>query len=61
MSDETDAKLRELVTLEFMTTLETVARIYGWSGDYHEVVNFIQYLSDATSIAINADRLHDVE
>lgn len=48
--DEAEKKLEEelkpLLTEEFLKVLVQAARTYGWSGDYYEVHNFVEYLYD---------------
>lgn len=36
--------LRARLTPEFMSTLEEACRIYGWSGDFSELIQFWRWL-----------------
>jgi hypothetical protein len=51
MTDETDdtgiaqaeAALRPLLTPDFLRLLTHTARTYGWSGDYVEIIKFLEW------------------
>lgn len=34
--------IRDKLTPEFAETLAECARIFGWSGDYNEIVSFVE-------------------
>lgn len=44
MISERQKKLRPLLTEEFLNTLSEASKIYGWSGDYIEVCQFVEDL-----------------
>lgn len=37
-----DARLKVLLTPQFLEVLSEVARLYGWTGDYVEVRRFVE-------------------
>lgn len=44
MISERQKKLKPLLTEEFLNTLTEASKIYGWSGDYIEVCQFVEDL-----------------
>lgn len=42
--NEADVKIRELINDEFLATLLEVGKLYGWTGDYVEIGQFIENL-----------------
>lgn len=52
MSKE-DEKIGKLLDDEFLEKLVEIARIYGWSGDYIEIGQFIIYLHKIAGINIS--------
>ena len=52
MSKE-DEKIGKLLDDEFLKKLVEIARIYGWSGDYMEIGQFIMYLHEIVGINIS--------
>jgi hypothetical protein len=43
---ESEQALKPQLTEDFIKTLVTAARTYGWMGDYSEVVDFVNWCSD---------------
>jgi len=35
-------EIKPKITDDFLSTLSELARIYGWTGDYGEIVNFVE-------------------
>ena len=50
--DKEDEKIGRLLDYEFLNKLVEIARIYGWSGDYMEIGEFIMYLHKIAGIKI---------
>jgi hypothetical protein len=47
-------KVDDLATEEFLSSLVTIARLYGWEGDYIEVRSFLSWIYRAVE-AIEPD------
>lgn len=47
---EADQKIKELIDIDFLNTLAEVGRLYGWSGDYVEIGQFIEDLHQAIGV-----------
>ena len=43
-------KVDTLATDEFLTSLTTIARLYGWESDYTEVCYFLSWIYKAKGI-----------
>lgn len=43
-------RVENTATDDFLTKLVDIARIYGWSGDYIEVENFIEFTYNARGL-----------
>ena len=43
-------KVDKLATNEFLKSLTTIAKLYGWYGDYIEVREFVEWIYDAKKI-----------
>jgi len=41
LMDKTDQKIKKLLDKEFLDKLKEVGKLYGWTGDYCEIGNFI--------------------
>ena len=52
--EDIDNKLKELVTPEFLSTLTEVSKLYGWSGDFIEIFNFVEDLHSIKGINIDS-------
>ena len=52
--EDIDNKLKELVTPEFLSTLTEVSKLYGWSGDFIEIFNFVEDLHSIKGIKIDS-------
>jgi hypothetical protein len=37
-------KIKALLNREFLDKLLEIGKLYGWSGDYHEISEFIKHL-----------------
>jgi len=48
--DIKNEQIKQLVTPEFLETLGEVAKLYGWSGDYVEISNFVESLYEIKNI-----------
>jgi hypothetical protein len=53
--EEMQRRLEYILTKEFLTNLVEVARIYGWSGDYIEIEDFIMSLHYYKNIDIKLE------
>ena len=42
--EEANKKMKELLDQPFLDKLAEIGRLYGWSGDYHEIGDFIENL-----------------
>ena len=42
--DESEDKIKELLDKEFLDKLLEIGKLFGWSGDYIEISNFIEEL-----------------
>jgi hypothetical protein len=41
---EAENKIKQLLDKDFLDKLLEVGKLYGWSGDYHEIGSFIKEL-----------------
>lgn len=58
---ERDEKLKELIDIEFLNKLLEIGKLYGWSGDYHEIGEFIINLHKYKNIDISDNDIEPYE
>ena len=59
--EEADEKIINLLDDEFLNKLLEVGKLYGWSGDYVEIGNFIEELHRKKGITIPNEDLQCYE
>ena len=52
---EIESKLKSILSKEFLSNLVEVGRLYGWSGDYCEIGDFIMQLHNIKGIDIKQE------
>ena len=48
--EEIVERVKKLTTYDFLSSLTEIAKIYGWSGDYQEVGDFIAWIYETNNI-----------
>ena len=56
-----DKNMEQHLTPEFLESLKFLAKTYGWSGDYIEVGNFVQWAYEQAGKSITIDELSPFE
>jgi hypothetical protein len=52
-----EEKMKALVDDQFLTNLVELGRLYGWSGDYYEVAEFIMKLHEINGTEITHEEM----
>lgn len=50
--EESVNKIKDLLDKEFLDKLVEIGKLYGWKGDYHEIVDFIEELHNYHGIGV---------
>lgn len=53
--------IKPKVTPEFIDTLVELARIFGWSSDYIEVMSFVRFCSNITGRTLTPEDLEEYQ